>query len=155
MNPSQNNSFGSFGNNSGDFGGAGQSIISSGDSSGTGLAMSRKRGGKKWLIVTGVVLVLLAVALLVGIAMRRGESQSGSGLEATFNRFANYVLFEKNTTDLISGEYGEDTTYAIDTVLGGFSTDKNTMLSFSRESSLLWQDFYDDFSRFGERLLYR
>lgn len=145
MNPSQNNSFGSFRNNGGDFGGAGQSIISSGDSSGAGLAMSRKRDGKKWLIVAGVVLVLLAVGLLVGMAMRRGESRSGSGLEATFNRFANYVLFEKNTTDLISGEYSEDTTYAIDTVLGSFRTDKNTMLSFSRESSLLWQDFYDDF----------
>lgn len=150
MNPSQNNSFGSFGSNSGDFGGAGQSIVSSGDSSGTGLVMSRKRGGKKWLIVVGVVLILLAVGLGVGVVIMRSRQSTESSdvaddYKASFNLFANYVINGEPKTDSLAMEYDSRQSYYIDVTDWG--ENPSDEVEFYDNVQKYWTAFYDSYEK--------
>ena len=108
MNPSYDNSFGSFSS-----GGAGCSMSVSGPiSSGDGdvpLVMEKKT--KKWpLVLLGFLFV---VALAVGlISMAMPKEQANSAVDAknyqeAFNLYANYYLYGEAKTDEITAEYNE------------------------------------------------
>ena len=108
MNPSYDNSFGSFSS-----GGAGSSMSVSGPiSSGDGdvpLVMEKKT--KKWpLVLLGFLFV---VALAVGlISMAMPKEQGNSAVDAknyqeAFNLYANYYLYGEAKTDEITAEYNE------------------------------------------------
>lgn len=112
MDSSQNNPFGSF--SSGGVGPGGFSsspIMSASDD--IVLASPQNKSKQKIIII---VVVALAVLALIGFVLwlinGRGVNLSGSGKES-FYKYANYALYEEDSTEALQGEFDEDTYYAM------------------------------------------
>lgn len=103
MNPSQNDSFGSFSNGQGGFGGysTGGQIFSPapGAVSSGGDIVVGGRKSRKWLVVLIVVLLFAAVAGGVFAVWKSGIISGGGN---TTNRFVNYLLYDIDSSGEVS-----------------------------------------------------
>ncbi len=146
MDPSNNNSFGSFGS-----GANARPIVLSG-SGDVVLPMSRNDNGKRrkrGLIIVGIILVLVAAGLGVTaliMNLPRNEStvtETGNYVD-DFNIFANYVVNGEKKTEKLDGEYDRNKIYYIDEM----SIDETSAneSGYFAELKNLWNTFYEDYS---------
>ena len=162
MDSSQNNPFGSF--SSGGVGPGGFSsspVMSASDD--IVLASPQNNKSKQKMIIIGVaVLAVLALAgFVLWLINGRGVNISGSDKES-FYRYANYVLYEIDSTEALQGEFNEDTYYAIDG-LDEMSESKRKAFLLTAESYLdefeenlgnvRDNTFLDEFSQYKEDFL--
>lgn len=136
MNPSQNNSFGM----------QNGPIVSGGDVAlptvGSG------SGGKRGLIVAGVVAAILAIVFGVAAVLMSNQNGAGNNTSldyvARYNEYANYIINGNRTTNGVSGEYDDDTMYYIDNVAS--DSDRAKQKEYFDAAWQLWQAFEEDYS---------
>lgn len=111
MNPSYDNSFGSFGTSGAGFGMSASGAVSSGSGDMTLEAKPEKKA-KKWLVVLLAFLVVGAlVAGLIYLTTSRlndGSSSGAKNYQEAFNVYANYYMYGEDKTDEMTAEYSAD-----------------------------------------------
>ena len=148
MDSSQNNPFGSFSS-----GGVGPSGFSAPVSSGAGgdivLAPSAPNKSKQKLII-GVVIVLIVLALVGFVFMltRKGGAPnvSNTGKES-FYRYANYVLYDEDSTSALEGEFDDNEYYALEDLDEMNNSEKK---AFLLKAENLLNDFDNYLDKVGE-----
>ena len=115
MDSSQNNPFGSFSS-----GGVGPGAFSSSPMMGASddIVLASPPQNRSKQKITIIVLVVLVVLALVGcvlwlIGKNRGPNVSGIGKE-NFYKYANYVLYEKDSSEVLKDEYDKEEYYAME-----------------------------------------
>lgn len=165
MGPSYNDSFGSFSS-----GGGG---LSSGDSGGifsgksdkrsnveqnsfdnqdivlTPTPVNERKSSKKWVIVLLAVLAVAAIGLGIWWLISRGDLGGSSlSLPASFNKYANYLLYGKDSTEKIGRYDGVNFLYYFDGKNIDFVSDESELAEL--------KDYYkkltDDLSVFEEKV---
>ncbi len=161
MDSSQNNPFGSFSS-----GGVGPGGFSSSPMMGASddimLAPAPNKSKQKLTIIVVIVLIILALAgFVLWLVKGRGPNVSGAGKES-FYKYANYVLYESDSTEVLQGEFDEDTYYAMNG-LDAMSDSKRKAFLLTAESYLdefeeylekvRDNDFLNEFSQYKEDFL--
>lgn len=148
MDSSQNNPFGSFSS-----GGVGPSGFSAPVSSSAGgdiiLAPSTPNKSKQKLII-GAVIVLIVLALVgfVFMMMRKGGAPnvSNTGKES-FYRYANYILYDEDSTNALEGEFDDDEYYTLESL---DEMNNSGRKAFLLKAENLLNDFGGYLDRVGE-----
>ena len=110
MNPSYDNSFGSFGSGGG---GVPQPIISSSEAGDVVLDASGGQKKSKKLLIIGIVAIVFLVVAVLAILLFSNPQKGGnnsnevlSDAKIALNRYTNYFLYGENKTDEVSEDFG-------------------------------------------------
>lgn len=149
MDSSQNNPFGSFSS-----GGVGPGAFSSSPMMGHSddIVLASPPQNKSKQKITIIVLVVLIVLALVGcvlwlIGKNRGPNVSGIGKE-NFYKYANYVLYEKDSTEALNAEYDNEEYYAME---GLSEMNESKRKAFLLTSENLLNDFENNLEKVTDK----
>lgn len=97
------------------------------------------------LIIGSIILGLLVVGLVVFLIFTSFKTNQQTAqqlqLSPTFNKYANYLLYEKDSEDNITEHYASNTAYAFFRIGGSSNTEQRT--SYLDKLQKLFNDFYN------------
>lgn len=97
-----------------------------GTGSGDVMVGERRAKNKKPLIIGAIILAVVAIIGIIVVSINsssKNEVQGDTSVES-FNRYANYLLFDEEKPEAPSGEFDLDTTYEVDRQLSRENMDE-------------------------------